>query len=228
MAGSVIIEERIEIPMNLRSLADFRCWALSDQFPERGRIDFVTGKIEVDMSPEDFFCHGKLKGVIFGKLFQRVERLDLGHLVTDRTRISAPAADFSVEPDIVFISHKALEEGRVRLIPKSGQPDRYVELEGAPDLIVEIVSDSSVTKDTRRLPQAYARAGVGEFWLADARKKPLAFQIHHLVEQNYQIVEPDVEGFLESNVFGCCFRLEGQRDTRGHWKFDLLQRERRT
>ncbi len=36
---------------------------------------------------------------------------------------------------------------------------RYVELEGAPDLVVEIVSDSSVAKDTQRLPPRYAAAG---------------------------------------------------------------------
>jgi hypothetical protein len=52
MASSVIFEERVEIPY-FHSLAEFRAWALSDDFPERGRIDYIDGRIEVDMSPEN-------------------------------------------------------------------------------------------------------------------------------------------------------------------------------
>jgi len=54
MASSIIFEERVEIPMDVRTLADFRRWALSEHFPQTGRIDFVAGSIEVDMSPEEF------------------------------------------------------------------------------------------------------------------------------------------------------------------------------
>jgi Uma2 family endonuclease len=225
MAASLIIEDQIEIPLDIRSLGEFRRWALSDGFPERGRIDFVAGKIEVDMSPEDLFCHGKLKGLIYATLFQRTEGQDLGHLFIDSTRVSVPAAELSVEPDIVFISHECLDAGRVRLVPKSGgEPGRYVEVEGAPELIVEIVSDSSVTKDTQRLPAAYAAAGVGEFWLADARKEPVVFCIHHLVEGAYRPAQADADGYLRSNVLACRFRLDAQRDARGHWRFKLLER----
>ena len=35
MATSVVFENQVEIPYNLQSLADFRRWALSDEFPER-------------------------------------------------------------------------------------------------------------------------------------------------------------------------------------------------
>jgi len=35
MAGLVIFEERVEIPMGVRSLAEFRRWALSDDFPKQ-------------------------------------------------------------------------------------------------------------------------------------------------------------------------------------------------
>ena len=44
--------------------------------------------------------------------------------------------------------------------------------------MIEIVSDSSVAKDTRRLPAAYHKAGVGEFWLVDARGPETSFTIH--------------------------------------------------
>ncbi len=226
MATSVILEEGLEIPLNLRSLADFRRWALSDDFPERGRIDFVAGRIEVDMSPEDFFCHGTLKTEIIRVLSQRVKHDNLGHLVTDRTRVSCPGADLSAEPDIVFVSHETLQGGRARLVPKAtAELGRYVELEGPPDLIVEIVSDRSVTKDTQRLPDAYFKAGVREFWLADARTEPAVFRVHRPGDTGYEPVEPDPDGFQRSDLFGCFFRLDARRDPQGTWAFDLCEKQ---
>lgn len=226
MAMSVVIDDQVEIPMDLGGLADFRRWALSDEFPERGRIDYVAGRIEVDMSPEEFFCHGILKVEIVRVLSERVKRLGMGFLFTDRTRISSPDGDLSVEPDVVFISHETLATGRVRLIAKAGGvPGRYVELEGGPDLVVEIVSDSSVTKGTRRLPDAYFRAGVREFWLADARREELLFRIHARGPSGYEAVLADVEGFQPSAVFGCGFRLTSQHDADDRWSYDLLARE---
>lgn len=225
MATTVVFEEQVEIPLNLTSLDEFRRWAMSDDFPQRGRIDYVAGRIEVDMSPEDFFCHGTLKTEIVGVLHRRVKQGKLGHLVTDRTRVSSVEAGLSAEPDVVFTSHAALASGRARLIPKAGgQPGRYVELEGAPDLIVEIVSDHSVAKDTRRLPEAYFKAGVPEFWLADARGESLTFQIHRRGESGYQAIEADSDGFQPSAVFECSFRLDGGRDPKGNWTFDLLEK----
>jgi Uma2 family endonuclease len=226
MAHTLVIEEQIEIPLKLRSLAEFRGWATSDEFPERGRIDYLAGRIEVDMSPEDLFCHGALKIELIRVLSQRVKKGNLGHLFTDRTRVSSPQADLSTEPDLVFVSRPALASGQARLVAKStGEPGRYVELEGAPDLIVEIVCDGSVTKDTRRLPKAYFGAGVCEFWLADARRGELLFQIHQRGPSAFERVVGDAEGFQASTVFGCAFRLDGRRDQQGEWTFDLVTKE---
>jgi Uma2 family endonuclease len=226
MAATIVFEELFEMPLDLASLAEFRRWALSKAFPERGRIDFVGGRIEVDMSPEDLFTHGNVKIEIVGVLWQRVKAGRLGHLFTDRTRVSTPAADLSVEPDVVFVSEESIDGDRVRLVPRTGGDEgRYAEIEGAPDLTVEIVSDSSSIKDTRRLPVAYHRAGVREFWLIDARKDQLAFRIHRRGESAFDPVTADGEGFQASEVFACRFRLDRARDRRGHWSYSLVVRE---
>lgn len=61
----------------------------------------------------------------------------------------------------MVVSEAAIAAGRVRLVPAAGgRPDRFVELEGGPDLVVEIVSDASVRKDTQLLPRVYHEAGV--------------------------------------------------------------------
>jgi Uma2 family endonuclease len=105
-----------------------------------------------------------------------------------------------------------------------GEPDRYVELEGATDLVVEIVSDSSVAKDTLRLPEAYWRAGIPEFWLADARGKELLFRIHCRGPEGYEPAPVDANGFQRSAVFGVWFRLRRGRHASGLWRYDLERR----
>ncbi len=226
MATTILLEEQIEIPANLDSLAAFRAWATSDDFPERGRIDFLGGRIEVDMSPEDLYCHGTLKVELVGAFRGRVKADSLGSLFTDSTRVSCPAAGVSAEPDLVFVSEESLDAGRVRPIAKStGEPDRYVELEGPPDLIVEIVSDASVRKDTERLPLAYYAAGVSEYWLVDARGKDLIFLIHRRGPAAYEPVEADADGYQHSAVFERRYRLDRGRNARGRVEFDLKEKK---
>jgi len=219
---TVLFEGQVEIPLGIKDLTDFRQWALSEDFPQRGRIDYVAGRIEVDMSPEDFFTHGTLKTEVAGEIRIRVNQSDLGHTLIAETRISSVPAGLSAEPDIVVITHKAMDDRRVRLVPKaSGEPDRYVEVEGAPDLIVEIVSDSSVKKDTQRLPDAYYLAGVREFWLIDARGQELFFRIHHRGSRSFDTVPVQADGFQRSDVLDRSYRLDRDRHKRGHWVYRL-------
>jgi Uma2 family endonuclease len=226
MALTLVLEERIEVPMDLRCLADFRRWATSDGFPERGRIDYIAGRIDVDMSPEDLHTHGKLKIELVRVLSQRVKEDELGELYSDRTRVSCPEADLSVEPDVVFVSESSLDSGRVRLVPRTGGgADRYVELEGPPDLIVEIVSDASVRKDTERLPVAYYQAGVTEFWLIDARGADVLFHIHHPGPAQYEPTQTDADRYQHSPVLGHWYRLDRSRNTKGRVVFDLREKQ---
>lgn len=219
--ATVLLDQGIEIPA-IRDLADFRRWALSDEFPQRGRIDYICGRIEVDMSPEDVFTHGTLKSEIAARIKGRVDELDLGHTLIAETRVSSVPADLSAEPDVVVITYQALDGGRTRLTPKaSGEPDRYVEVEGGPDLVVEILSDSSEQKDLRRLPGAYFTAGVREFWLLDARGPEMFFQIHHRGAESFIAAAGDAEGYQRSVVLDTRCRLARSRHARGHWVYRL-------
>ena len=220
MATSVIFQGEFEVPF-IGSLDGFRDWALSDEFPERGRIDYLDGRIEVDMSPEDLGTHGKVKIKVCRTLDELAEASDLGEVFVDSTRVSCPETGLSVEPDVVFVSHEALESGRVRLKPKARGADRYVELEGPPDLIVEVVSDSSADKDLRQLPKDYWRAGVREFWRIDARGKDILFQIFRRAAKAYRAVRVDSQGFQRSAVFGASFRLTRRRGRSGLWNYQL-------
>ena len=224
MATAILIADQIEIPAMAQGLVDFRRWAISDDFPERGRIDFVGGRIEVDLSPEDLHTHGTTIVEILAVLAGRIRQLELGEIYTSRARVSCPMADLSVEPDILFVSYDAMDSDRVRLIPKPGVPECYVEFEGSPDLIVEIVSDSTEGKDTQRLPTAYWQAGVREFWLVDARRSELCFRIHHRSDADYQPAPTDDDSYQYSAVLGCWYRLERLRNDHGRLRYALLEK----
>ena len=120
----------------------------------------------------------------------------------------------------------SLEAGRVKEVAAaSGKPGRYVELEGTPDLVVEIVSDSSARKDRERLPRLYAAAGVPELWLVDARGEALGFEVHALEGDRYRVVEPDAEGWRSSPLSSLQLRLLRRRAGGSHrWAYRLESR----
>jgi Uma2 family endonuclease len=205
------LEGDLCIPAGVHDFEKFRRWSRSDRFPERGRIDYLQGEIDAHMSPEDLLTHGTAKTAIGAGLHSLVVSAGRALVLIDRARVVSASVALSVEPDVVVVLRESLAAGRVRMVPKSKRrPDRYVELEGAPDVVVEVVSDSSVTKDTQRLPQLYAQAGIPEFWLADVRRAALAFEIWALGKDGYVRVPADSPGpdaWTTSPVLGDRFRL---------------------
>lgn len=211
----------IRIPPSARDFAGFRRWSTSASFPKKGRIDYLAGWIEVDMSPEDLFTHSAAKSAMVARLHALVAESERGSVFTDRARIASPAAELSAEPDLVIVLWETIDNGRVRLVPKKRKPERFIELEGGPDVVVEIVSDDSVGKDLRRLPPLYAAAGVPELWLTDARGKQLRFDILCLEESDYQNTEADQEGWVRSPRLGHWFRLLRTERRPGLWSYHL-------
>jgi hypothetical protein len=45
MSCAVLFEEQLRIPP-INSLADFRQWLRTDDFPVRGRVDYIAGQID--------------------------------------------------------------------------------------------------------------------------------------------------------------------------------------
>lgn len=218
----MVLEDGTRIPAAAHSFQDFRGWAHSDRFPQEGRIDYLAGDVEVEMSPEDLFTHGAVKSAIAAELHRLIAETDWGYLFVDRTRLTAPTAGLSVEPDVIALLHETVAAGRARLVPaRTGKPGRFVEIEGAPDLVVEVVSDASVTKDTDRLPPLYAAAGVAELWLVDARGDTLDFRIDRLESGTYLAVDPDADGWIASPVLGRRVRLRRRPAPLGTWGYRL-------
>ncbi len=216
------VYDAFEVPPAAVVLEGFREWSRSADFPETGRIDYLAGEVEVEMSPEDLYTHGTVKTAIVAELFARIARPSRGFVFADSTRVTSAPSDLSAVPDVVAVLLASFEEGKVRHIPAATRgPGRYVELEGGPDLVVEILSDSSVDKDTRRLPPRYAAAGVGELWLIDARGPELRFDLKVLDAGAYRDAQPDAEGWQRSPLLEARVRLRRRVMSNSGWLYDL-------
>lgn len=218
---SVVIEDEVRVPVWVVDLESFRRWGDSDEFPETGRIDYLRGELWVDMSPEQIFSHNQVKTEYIAVLGALVRENRLGRFFADGVRLTSISADFSVVPDGTFVKTAAFHEGRVRLV--KGKRGGYVELEGIPDMALEILSASSVHKDTEELFELYRQAGIPEYWLVDARKEPLRFDIFRHTAKSYAAVRKQA-GWLKSAVFGKSFKLTQRVNGLGHPEYTLAVR----
>ena len=83
---------------------------------------------------------------------------------------------------------------------RKDRPDQFIELFGTPDWVLEVVSCSSVKKDTELLPYAYHRAGIPEYWIIDTRFDKVSFQILRRRRDRYVVIKPS-DGWYRSAVF---------------------------
>ena len=208
----------VTIPEWVADLESFRRWADTDDFPETGRIWYLKGQVWVDMSREQVFTHVRVKTEITVVLGALAKQRRLGLFLTDGVLLTNTAADISGKPDSCFASTKSLRSKRVLLV--EGMEEGYLELEGSPDMVLEIVSAYSVKKDCETLRQAYWEAGIREYWLVDVRKEPLSFDILRHTAKGYVVVRKQ-GGWSKSSVFGEAFQLTQQPDALGHPEYTL-------
>jgi Uma2 family endonuclease len=218
----ILQAENLVVPQEVVDLGSFQDWARSDTFPQHGRIDFLSGEIWIDMSEEQLFSHVRVKGE-FCRVLSNLEReYRQGFYLVDGARVSHPEADLSSVPDGVFILNESVQTMRVQIVPGTG--GGYVRLEGAPDVVLEVVSDSSVKKDTVRLRELYWLAGVREYWLVDARRQRVTFDILQHRAKGFVAVRKR-DGWLVSSVLDKSFRLTQQADPLGHPAYTLEARD---
>jgi Uma2 family endonuclease len=210
----------VAIPASVRSLQGFRDWYATDTFPEEGRISYLAGEIVIDMSHERLSSHVDLKGEIFHRLKLLLEELGTGQFFTDGVRVVNESADVSNEPDGCYIAWESANSGKVQLNRDAGGRDA-TEVVGTPDMVLEVVSRSSVGKDKIKLRDLYHRAGIPEFWLVDARRDDVTFDILVLSTEGY-VPSPTVDDWHESPVFGRRFRIERFVNPLGLWQYRLL------
>jgi Uma2 family endonuclease len=218
--NGAVVEESVCIPTWVTDNQAYVRWACSNQFPQHGRLAFFHGEVWVDMSPEELFTHNQLKGEFALVLGTLLKDTRLGRFYPDRCLLTNARAGLSTEPDGLFISFPSIRSRRIRKVRgKRG----YRAWSGTPDMVVEVVSDSSEIKDTVVLKRLYWKAGIPEYWLVDGRGARPEFTIFQRGNRRYLPVAAQA-GWVKSQVLGKSFKLTAGSDEVGDPEYNLAVR----
>jgi Uma2 family endonuclease len=210
----------IRLPASDATFEGFREWVLSEDFQNRGRISYINHTIYIDLSPEELETHNKVKTAISCAIGRLNEELDLGEFFSSGAWLTDEVSNLSTEPDATLVKWRSYKTGRVRLVPLKDWPGQYLESQGGPDWVLEIISDHTVEKDTIELRKAYYGALVSEYWLIDVRGDEIDFQLLVRGRKSFVAVKPK-DGWYKSRVFGRLFRLKRRRNRAGRWQYKL-------
>lgn len=154
------------------------------KMPEGASYQLIAG--EIIMSPAPDLLHQDILGAIFYELRQFVHQSKLGKVFVAPTDVYFNEHD-TFQPDILFVSTERkhiLKDERI---------------EGAPDLVVEILSPSTGYYDLAKKKDVYEQSGVKEYWIVDPKLK----SIEVLTNQNgnfVTLVKAKKIGVVASNV----------------------------
>jgi Uma2 family endonuclease len=215
--GSVMDSTSARIPKWVDDLETFRRWVHSEDSPDAGHFSFFNGEIWVDLSNEQF-THNQVKGETGSVLTRLAKRFQLGRYFAEGYLLSNMEVGLSTNPDGMFALTETFRSGRVRLV--EGAEEVYVELQGTPDMVLEVISPSSVHKDTVVLRDLYWQVGIDEYWLVDVRGAKLEFTILRHGRRGYIPIRKQ-SGWIKSSVFGKAFQLTQRRDVLGYPEYTL-------
>jgi Uma2 family endonuclease len=193
------------IPPWVNDHASFRGWARSDDYPREGRFAYLNGLLWADVTMEQLFTHNRVKTRVSSTLDRLIAERDLGYFFSDRALLSDVASGLSTEPDGFFVSYESVESKLARWV--EGATEGHVEVEGAADMAMEVVSTGSVEKDTVELPRLYFAAGVREYWLIDARYDQPTFELFRRGRSGFAATRRLAGGWVKSAVLEQSFRL---------------------
>ena len=126
--------------------------------PDSGNYELLNGQIIYMASPIP--NHQKLSMRLTNRLFNFIELHKLGELFNAPMDVIFTQND-TIQPDILFLSNE-----RLHLIGDK-------KIDGAPDLVVEILSPSNNAKEMGYKKLVYEFSGVREYWVINLTKKTL-------------------------------------------------------
>ncbi len=150
-------------------------WRYDDylQLPDDGnRYEIIEGVLYVANAPSIEHQYIVLK--ISGRLDLFVTEKKLGMVLTAPIEVHLSETTKPVQPDVLFI--------RTENQPTLGAKF----FAGAPDLIVEVISPSSIRTDRHIKFDTYERFGVAEYWLVDSKAR--AVEVHTLARGEYALL----------------------------------------
>lgn len=144
---------------------------------DRTRKEIIGGELYVTASPSP--AHQRAVLGLASALRFAARTHGLGEILVSPIDVVLSQTDV-VQPDVVFIA------------AASTQIIGNAAIHGAPDLVLEVLSPSTLKMDRQRKLDLYARAGVPEYWIADADNRTV--EIHRLVQGAYRLERRVAQG----------------------------------
>ena len=149
-------------------------WTYEDylNLPDDGnRYEIIEGRLYMTNAPNIDHQFAVVK--IVSQMEQFVSQNKLGYVLTAPFEVHLSEKSRPVQPDVLFV--------RAENWPGPGA--KY--FEGAPDLVVEVLSPSSRRTDQMIKFMAYEKAKVREYWIADPKARLV--QVFSLKDEKYEL-----------------------------------------
>jgi Uma2 family endonuclease len=149
--------------------------------PEDARAEWVDGEAIFLLPPTDI--HEQIWMLFSRLLALYAEIFDLGRVNGPSLEMRILGGHSSRLPDVLFVGRARLGE----ITP--------LRLDGPADLVLEVVSPDSVTRDRRDKLAEYERAGVRDYWMLDPRSRRRRGDFFRLgPDGKFKSILPDHEG----------------------------------
>ncbi|MGI5861263.1 MAG: Uma2 family endonuclease [Myxococcales bacterium] len=147
--------------------SEFAGWVEKRAHWDDNRYELLNGRVV--MTPQASHPHGWIEGQLLRLIGNHAADHRLGEVFGSSQGFELPSGD-TVEPHVSFVSGE-------RWSQTTASPGRFLEV--VPDLVVEIASESTASRDRGKKKAIYERNGVREYWLVDWRSREVT--VFHLV-----------------------------------------------
>ncbi len=156
--------------------------------PEGERWELIDGVLVMAAAPN--MIHQDIQMDLGTPVNDFVRRHRLGKFYFPDTDVVLSETT-TLRPDLIFVSNE-----RLHLITRAN-------IQGAPDLVAEILSPSTRRRDWRDKLDLYAMHGVPEYWIIDPVARMLwqfrlsdgKYALHATFEEDDTLTTPTLEGF---------------------------------
>ncbi len=155
-------------------------WSYDDylNLPDDGqRYEIIEGVLHISNAPS-FYHQFTIIKLVF-QFEQFVAKNNLGIVLTAPFEVHLSETTRPVQPDILFFKADKWPGGDIKFF------------EGAPDLIVEVISPGSVRRDRIIKFGVYEKTGVSEYWVADPKTRSV--EVYTLSGGEYALLGQFIE-----------------------------------
>ncbi len=145
------------------------------------RLELIDGVLYVTPAPRP--VHQLVLENLYSLLERHVRAAGLGRVMTAPVDVRLSSFDV-VQPDLLVIRRE-----RLSMVGD-------IAIDGAPDLVVEILSPGTRDRDLGVKRELYARSGVREYWLVDPAARTIVLLT--LRDGRYEAITPGAAGTFHS------------------------------